>query len=1516
MARFVKLPRQPNYGNVGLAFDETKPPDDKYLFGPEATQDVWAAAKALADVMGYAFYTDGNGDFQLQAKNNPTRTMDLEPPALGGGTLLIHPNAYAGTYVEFSGAVGPIDIPVNAARIDLILPLGPTLGSWQATVLEGATPVAGPITINPAASGEELHYYDHRTRVDGTNACVVTLYSGFFGAYTVRLQSTGAGTTRQLDALALWAVDAVNPLYPAPLATDQNALQASAQSANEDQRNYVIVVGQRRAAVTDSEKLGASTNNPSDEFIVSAAIDVQSVLNPYLLDDVTPNPNYVGMTREALIYDNRISDRDFSEYVSRTFIYRYRLPNPAAPVSHTLLPSAQLRDPVHVVEDTFDTLDEAVVRFVTQIRHQVSMGEGFKATTELETTPFPEYPSYELREDVDIDRFGLPPIINFELSYQSLDDTPKTNVAPGSVHKTDETEVVSELVFASGNILNMAGFPWPPAPGTVFLTPGSSGVTFTATPLRTAVQEVRPGGAFSSLTLQDAGPTPITSCTVSWTDSLSGATFTYPVQSSKTLAENSTNAGYWYEFDVDTGLFTVFRSGLKSKSELPALGNSQWVDVVYQKGPAGWQPARLTNTPYHHLFEVDWPNKRIDLKWQQGDGSSGYARPTDNFLVEYRQLGPVDGGGNFVDPYGGSCPFYDPYSSEIGHLVKVKFDALITGLYRVSVCSAYDDTVVAWLTNAETDPEEPEAHWQYLTAGTDREFVWDGVDQLGDWNARQSAMYGDFARGAFPTEERPQVGKGYYVWNREERGSDLALISGRSEHIPGGKPLFGQGTYAEWYILIEATSDRLEEIEEEQGIATPRTYSSKDIALVYTHLPHPTRVAIDWADWVGAASFDPDLDVASQDASGNWLTRAQAGGAGSATTDAVVNNQKPTRIRFQMEQRPGLLWVGKAPDQSVRVFRVAHLRRNTMDQFVEFGGINYAGKQIEQRRLVSRRSSNDDHTFVFADEHYRHGKSFKTVDGGFGFEWIFRPELCEKDFRGQGIEPLEFADYLQLEEVPSWDQAAALAGRRSRFQIGFLNDLFYLSVFTEDRSGRYQWCLNPFFVDKSKILTNAASHWYADSDNQVRPTKWADDPILQHRRTVLVRQWTDELVNGVSYASHLQTAWGSSTLIRALAKHYWDEHSPEATAIGFGSDRLTWAGAGDTDFHSLWHKSNHKDNDGRLPSNFPTDRQLGTQASTRLGSWTWESGPTWVPSITRDFHGYYCVPPMADPGRRHSPFEVTSGITGSILPTRIYWPFANFYAVVYVHGVDLVGEFTGDSVEEDAAMQTVWQSPVQDMTETYSAGDGGKVRFHSGATITSEDTIDFKSLDYSRQDSLVHYEELRGTYTRGPKPQQQPKKLDSVGPYYQNVFTYGAVSAWRSIDDDSDQGFRRGQGIIPPRYETNIQNFFSMSFRSEYVWESAGFFPVTDNAIEAIHAYNWRLARLPLTRIAKVRWDSGAWTGWKDEWEYAPFTQLYSIYRNIFDIKYLPWAPCNRLPQTTRTIFHLVLLNERREVPV
>lgn len=1482
---FVRLARPIHYGNAGIAFNEDVPADDAYIFVPENTSDLWSACKNITERYGYDFGDDESGDIMLTTRNNPHVIVDLQEVDFSpAATLGVHPNAYSGTYIIASNGT-TFSLEVNAARIDLVCPRAPGLGSWSFVIKRASDNVvmqSGSVsTADPTAPSQVnggTQYYDFRSTVDGSNATVVTLYSSWYDAYIVELTAVG---TAWADSLQLWYADPTHPLLPGSLGTDKNAIKVQATSAGNELRNVARIVGRRRAAVTDSAKLDTNPNNPANEFVVAVGVDKHSVADPTA-------DNFVGTIRESIIYDDKIADEDFAQYLARVFIFRYRNPRPNAPIMHTLLPAVQLRDPIYAEEVVFQTIDAQSILWVSGIVHRIT---GTQATTDLETVSYAEFPSYETREDIDIDaHFNGQPMVNVKVNWTSLTNNFKQNLGPNVAVASGAGDLVPAFTLAAGASVDCAGKPWPPVPGTVAIRPIAAGSPATATLDQRAV---RTNGVLGDIRLPGLIGQPTITIISYYHPSgvtLPGQNPTPPESARWTITSDKLSSRqFFWSFNSQTEMMSILRNGVGGPG-----GPYDWyaAEISYTSSPQSLSDGWVSNTPYHQYTSVDYAGRKIDLPWKQGDGAAAYTKAFSTCEVRYRALR-----GNQVtysDPYAGSSPFYDPYTSEIGQLVNMTWDALVTGNWRISIRPvSQPELVVAWLTESVADAQNPEAHWQFFQAGSRKELSWDGVDQVGTWNQIQSQDYANSAKGAFDVD-KPLVGSGFYVWNREQKvdgGLQLAVIGG---DLPTSKPVFGHGTYGLWFINFEVKSDLLEErgVDYDSRHGRQRdTRALKDTPIavaysahVYTHLPAPTTCAITINDWVSTTPFRDDL----ANTTANW---------GAADGDATVNNQKPVRMRFVVQARPGVLWAGKQDEVDIKLTRHVHLRANVADQFVVYEGTNYPGQDVEARRLVSRRFTNDDHTITFVDDGYRKAKSFKTSDSGdhaVGTEWIFTPSDFKKDFRGVTNEPIQFADYLQLEEVPSWSGDGLVAGARSRFQIAFMQYLFYLSAYTQDRSGRFAWCINTSFVDKSKILQSTDT------------ATWPDDMNSQFRRSVIVRQWTNELVvgdDGVTrdYPSHLVAQYGPSSSLINLAKHYWKQHDP--TQLG------AWGGFQDD--YLKWHRDHNS-----LPVVYAAanNAQLGrVGVGTALGSgthaWVWESGPSFPPSVTRDFHGYYLLPPMVD----KLPPEAGTDFRNTFI-------FAQVDGRAYREGGDVESRNAGD----DVAGSLVWNSPIEDDSTAF---DSTLKRFRPSLVVTpgTNPTLNVHAatLDYQRQDQLVHYEELRGIYSRGPRPAEAPKKIQPVGPYFQNVYTYGGVTVGRAYNQ---QGYY-------PLYKADVVGWFDFKFRREYIWESARLFPVTTWGAELTAAINQDRAK---NFTGTVAYDPGAWTGYKDDgtpgagFSIGPSSTAiadneqdalhgrrpFATPANIFLGGYLPWAVCGRLSVTHDTIWHLVLINERRSVPV
>ena len=1521
----IRLPRPVHYGNTGLAFTETRPFDDEYLFKVEPTKDMWARVRELTDRMGYRVWFNEAGDLSLYPENIPSRIVDLltTDVTTGSGTYEVNPAAYAARYVKTTGTAA-FAKTVSAARIDISFPRAPGLGQWTVTVKEGST-VRNTFVVDPSASSEQF-LFDASLSKPTSNSTIVTAWppqtanlSEGYGTYTVELTSTGGSgsTERRVDCLLCYAVDPDRSLLPGPIDTGDLGLTVRATQSADEMRNKVTIVGRRKAQVTDSEKFAEIKQPTEQEFVVQNAVDHNSITDPTSL-------NYVGYPKQSMIYDSSIGDDGFARYLAQVFIYRQRVPRPGAGVETTFLPFVQPGDPVLVNDSKYNVLADSTV-YVTSVTHRFA---GSRATTSLVGSPWPDYPAYEPRYDIDLADFDNQPVIDVGIRYTTLSGHTVENLTGNYAKPVLDTTAPGNIVqytglSVSGGSLNLpGGAPWPPIPGTmqVRLTPSAaSGPISESIKTRDMFRWLK-GQQLIEYTIPPNWV--IVEVIADVRNTTFGSTKMGPYLVTQ---EPRDDTPFYYKLIGSTVVLYGNRTNILPPGDNDDLRLRVFYRTTDTEQSYGW----VSNNPYHTYTSFSYANgsTTISLPWAQGDGTTRFGLPTGTWDVRYKSLFPPSSGVDpnvlpvGVDDNGEPfSPFYDPYTSELGHLVEVSFASLVEGLFRVSLRSAFDGTVVAWLTGAEGDPQEPEKHWEYLSVGVNR-FYWDGVDQLGAWNTDQSELYASLVDGAFgASDTRERVGSGFYVWNQEIRGgkySQLAYIWTKRD--ANGKPIIGHGTYGQWYVVIESISDRL------PGTVAVDTLDDQNLesgVYCYTHLPEPTKVRLKVSDWVSSSPFSPTATSGASAGSveENWGTLSTSTPAVNEVA-ATLNNAKPVRLRFYVEQRPGKLWENKREEASVKLARHVHLRAYIADQTIIDKGIAYPGTITRQRTLANRRLVNDEHTNVYEDTGYRKAKQFRWVgDAGDAgtTEWIFRPEDFKREFLYSGVEqPIQFGNYLQLEEVPGWSTTRDLASERSRLQFALMSYLFYLSSMVTDRSGRTTWALNTSFVDKSKLVNNTT------------PVTWGDDPAYQLRRTIVCRQWTQEPTWKDSQLARYGASAGS--LLDKLLEHWWWQHEPTATTIG--TAEAAWSSFSPvSDDYSAFHVSNSAFQP-KLPSAYNAARQLGTASTSLISGWSWSTSPAWAPSITRDLHPFFLLPPMCLP-----PLDVDS------IKDRINDPLGRFVLEYDLRRWNCYLTTAGPNVTVeiaeageralsmgnwgDNAHAETFSSAIWDMTESTSA----RKRFFLGTKVDKEQEpckssgVSTNSLDYLRQDEATHWEDLRGVYSRSQLPASGVVKASPVAPYYLNSMTYYGIGSRTAFRNPGYPAF-----FVTPNYSavTGLGiPAFRIAFRHEYVWESGSYFPANDRGAERTDAVNWWNTRyLSLAEVGSVYYDHGGWVGWKDD---VPLSHtggsprvlggLMKSFSNTeitdyftpFAAPWMPVASSTVLPTTVELIAHLVLVPERR----
>lgn len=1494
----VRLPRPVQYGNVGLSFTENRPFDDEYVFKVEPTKDLWARSRELTDRLGYVWRFDANGAAALYPANSPSFVRDLVPADASSGTAaeVINPAAFGAKYLEVaSGTAATLSATVRASRIDVSLPRVANARAWTVTVAPVGSGTAVTKTITPSSNSETpALFFDSPVTAEGANGTVFSVFSGDYGDYVVTL-SVGSGTgPAYVDCILGHAQDP--DLTKLPVFSTAEAAQSVATRAQQDEvRNKVTIVGRRKGAVTDSDKFAEAQAPTEQEFVVQNAVDVNSIVNP----DAN---NYVGYLKQSVIYDESIADDGLARYLAQVFIYRQSVPRAGTSVSHTLLPMVEPGDPIAVEETHYTTASPSTTQYVRSVTHRISNNS---FVSQIESEAWPDYPAYQPRTDINLADFDFNPVVGMAVDYRSISGHTVTNPSEDDVKRVVGNRVVQAAVPMTGSTLNLStALPWPPVPGTLQVRPRYGGrIATTVSSPQTAQDNFF--GNFSNgqrvATFSIGEDWRIDKVTLAFRYNLNeDGSGTGLMLAEEVLPGSTSRQGYFY-YEESDGRLDIYRgSRLLFNGMEQGTYVSGSVTVLYRVSTGDRRSGWVTNNPYHRYIAVNHADNaapRVTLPWEQLTG-----RPmdngVDNFDVRYISLFPDTSN---TDPNGvvggvSFSPFYDPYTSELGNLVSLKFSVLAEGLYRVSIRNWEDDTVVAWLTNTAADATQPEQHWEYLPVMSNKQFTWDGVDQLGLWNGRQSELYSELVEGTFEDGRRPRVGRGFYAWNQEISGGDLGPLAYIwMARNPDGTPIIGQGTYSAWYVHVEARTTTE---------AKPLVTSRDENVAVLTHLPEPTKL---------------ELSIQDQAQGGGWQTPTV--GVSKTTVGGYINNDKPVRIRFRTAPRPGVLWAGKDGEVSVKLTREVHLRVLIGDQVVVFRGSSIPGANVEDRAIYNRRLVNDEHTKQYVDSGYRKAKTFRWTDQDAGeaiTEWVFKPSDFKKDFRIPGFEEsVEFGNYLQIEEVPEWNGARAVTAARSRLNFALMSYLFYLSAYVTDRSGRSSWGINRSFVDKSKIFINS------------QQLDWPLDPMYEQRRTVICRQWTDEQPWKAAQLS--QFLYPSYTLYAKLLESFWHQHDVTATTIGALSP-VAWSSFDlPTDNYSTAHLSL---NDFRLPSVYSTARrQLGGMSGSAIltqlgrgggagpdvaGGWSWESSPAWVPSITRDLHPFFLLPPMVSPPRPNvndSNFRLP-GVERNYDDINCFWTVGGERVKVTARS----GNTPRTITVSDAGGSETWSSPVMDFT-------GNRRRFWPGQSVDAKQepfkadlnniTNAGKWLNYVRQDEMVHFEDLRGVYSRSTYPGAAPVKVAATSAYFLNPFRYPGIEVSDTLNLSGFPLFHVGVNEVNPA--TSIE-WFRIAFRSEYVWESGSMFPTARNGRERLEGVLWWRHRfLPLTN--NLFYDFGAWTGWKDDNDSANpvveggrrVTSGSSVtFSNPFSTGQMPFGTGPVLPQTMELTCHLVLLPERR----
>lgn len=1367
-------------------------------------------------------------------------------------------SAVGGVYRYYQHSVNPTwnegPIAGNFSRLDLFVGVGEEKSTglnggliwvnievWD--VVSNSWVFVESKAVSTYRDDVEIFFYDDVVYTSGTNLCQLTVLQMPFDRYRVTLSGGGpaiedanADCVYRLNGYAIYEQDPAQTHLPVELTTEESLLSLKPENQEKEIRNHVIVVGARRAVVTDSAKFQEDNpNNPRTEFHLSVVSDPASQFDP-------DAPNFTGTKRVAVVIDDKVTSTEYARWMARTLLFRNRLPKAEASFEHTAIPVLELRDAMQVVDSRYGSVNHLL--WATDITETWAPDA---AISSIKGTSYPAIPSYVPREDVDIDAyFGGKPAFNVDLSYLNLYGTKVTRTDLG-----ESTPLIAETVFTDSAATAVV-LPAHAIPETVYLA--------------------------TAETPSVARPRKMVS---------------------ETLAEKPLVNGPYRHFWNQTW------SGFQ-----PRL---TW-DFQEGDGTAG-----VYDQSYYNFPSVDWKVNYAVLQSRGAENPFYDPYSSDTNLAELSFDGLVSG---FY-----RISVWDANWRSRGYEVPVAWLTGLSGdpeepeahwEYKDAgeMSFLYDgsDTIGYWNRLMSSDyAKEVEGDWGDKPSAVGAGFyVWN------DTNTDIRTQIGDPRTENYEKDGVGNVLQQYYSLGRY--GRFYVRIEVRSDAL-----LRASGATEE---AAQREMNSAAKVDASGVVVNPSGEDNPFYLYTHLSEPEQATIQIfDW-DPAKVVSGSAVGDWTVGTTKDGWVKIEDYSDTSSEIYQARIREGRPVKMTFAPVPRRGCLFEkAGVPDTerwNGRLARQVHLKRTVFDQFWTFYGRPWDNIREEnqttdeEKRLTSRMFHNDTQTLELQDAGWRTGKELINL------EWVFRPSDFEADFGLGQKEHLRYADYEQTESlsgVTTKPSGGAARGERSYLNLAYVADLLYFSAFVQDRSGRRQWCIDRTQVDKSKIVTPAWLAATAEANPAYRvdyEVRGADRYLL---RSIFVRHWVEPgwastnpatmlpgspiALNGITdafelkwvqpkiadfnpYANVLSTG---NTDPKYIDRHF-EAYQTDGTTINEDMRRKT-EGFAQVAFGGVrrdWATVNALPNLAILPVQFGGNNGKPVWKFDRGGYIDWYS-----PSPCRDFHPYW-TGIMPDTGQYRMDYYTDADVNSSQESTD--WSTARRIQQRRATSNLLMG--TGSSVAKpirDVIAQETWAGCTYKAafakTQYDTKSGTAKLLFYGPRLERSvrDFLSEFKGrdgetpmlFDYVRQDELDRFDQYRGVWSRGPYQNRGSTTADddnsfwsdkgraaaqqpvlASGVYLLNLANYWDYLVTRQNHLSFGVGCHVTQGV---------QDWYDLRFRHHYVHQSSTHFPVayvTDSSRagnkQAVAAYEFfRQEYTGVKSREDLAYDSGAWTGWKDD---------------------------------------------------
>ena len=338
----------------GLETKDGDPYIHKYVYG----ENLYDESKRVADLIGYNFYFDRDGDLVVSEPRRTNRVEVYETGNYGSRNLYFSGNWNIAIDINASNRLYASPIGTNVSRLHFS---GVGFGIY--TNLYPSGPLYTVDIINSAGQNVFTNTYssDSGIQYGFLNSVTRDLPEDTYDAY---IKPSGA---IRIEGFEYYSKNVFRPVYT--LKDDRDISSINLDIDDYSLRNEIIAVGQQ---ISDKG------------YLYSKAIDLDSISNPNAF-------NYTGQKRTFVLIEPTIQSQKRLDWLSSAILEKFRRKQRTITVTTQGLPHLEVNDPVGVISRKLSldnptltgyNINNNDVYYITKISSNLTKGE-YRSTISL-----------------------------------------------------------------------------------------------------------------------------------------------------------------------------------------------------------------------------------------------------------------------------------------------------------------------------------------------------------------------------------------------------------------------------------------------------------------------------------------------------------------------------------------------------------------------------------------------------------------------------------------------------------------------------------------------------------------------------------------------------------------------------------------------------------------------------------------------------------------------------------------------------------------------------------------------------------------------------------------------------------------------------------------------------------------------------------------------------------------------------------------------------------------------------